>query len=310
MKLFRWITLTALLLMTSIAALSQTFTLNPITLANGWVVTGNITTDGTIGPLAPANILDWNLKVAQTTDFTWTERDSNDFNISGVSTDGKNIHVATSPDGILDGGTLFFSRGGGGGTIPTSAIIADFTQLSVNLGYLHGLAGWQDEIWGLNFVGLTKGYNQQYHAAALVPGKTNVFKINMPLISKSPLLMSMFGTVTTDGTIGPLLPKNIVAWNVVARNQDITNYNKLNTTLLSTVGVSSDGLLLKVDHAGGQFMIGVGGFRPTYVTIADFTDPAYPNGFSNYYVGWFGVEGDKFPLTAQRAKTFIVARKP
>ena len=107
----KWITLTALLLLTSVTTLSQTFTLNPMKLANGWVVTGNITTDGTVGPLTAANIVDWNLKASQTTDFTGTERDSNDFNISGVSTDGKFIHVTTSPDGIQDGGTLYFSRG-------------------------------------------------------------------------------------------------------------------------------------------------------------------------------------------------------
>ena len=73
----RIVKLTILLTMLalSIAASAATpivFKLKPIQLANGWEVTGTITTDG------------------------------------------KGIFVATSPDGIQDGGTLYFSRGGGG----------------------------------------------------------------------------------------------------------------------------------------------------------------------------------------------------
>ena len=267
-------------------------------------------TDGTVGALAPANILGWDLKVVQTTDFVWTEKDSSNMNISGVFTDGKKIMVATSPDGALDGGTLTFSRGGGGGRIATSAIIADFTQLSFNLGYPGGLAGWQDEIWGLNYVGLNQRNNSRYRAALAVPGQPNVFRVTVPIISTSPLLMTMFGTITSDGTIGALLPQNLLAWKITARNQDITNYTNANSTVLSANGLTSDGTTIKVDHAGGQFTIGIGGMRPTFVTIADFTDPAYPNGFANYYMGNFGVMGDKFPLVAPRAKTYTAAGKP
>lgn len=79
----------------------------------------------------------------------WTQKDSSDLNISGVSSDGKKIYVGTSPDGVSDGGTLDFSRGGGRGQIPTSAVIADFTQFSAILGYgMGGIPGWQHELWG------------------------------------------------------------------------------------------------------------------------------------------------------------------
>ena len=292
------------------AQTSVVFNLAPMVLSNGWRVTGTITTDGTTGTLTAANILDWNLKTVQTTDLTWTEKDSNDLNISGVTTDGKRILVATSPDGVLDGGTLYFGRGGTGGRIPTNAVLADFTQLSTNLGYLGGIAGWQDEIWGLNYVGLNQRNNSKYRAAMAVAGQPNVFRITVPILSSTPLLMTMFGTITTDGTIGTLQPQNIVAWNITSRNQDITNYSKANSGVLSTIGVTSDGTTIKVDHAGGQFTIGIGGMRPTFVTLADFTDPTYPDGFANYYRGNFGVMGDKFPLTGPRAKTYTIARKP
>jgi hypothetical protein len=295
---------------TSFAQTPSVFTLRAIPLSNGWRVTGSVTTDGTAGTLTAANILDWNLKVVQTTDFVWTEKDSNDLNVTGVSTEGNKILVATSPDGVQDGGTLFFSRGGGGGSIATSAILADFTQLSINLGYRGGIAGWQDELWGLNFVGLNQRNNSHYRVALAVPGQPNVFRVTMPIISTTPLLMTMFGTITTDGTTGNLLPQNILAWNITARNQDITNYTKANSSVLSVAGVVSDGKLINVAHAGGQFTIGISGSRPTSVTLADFQDPSYPDGFANYYMGNFGVMGDRSPLVGPRAKYYTVARKP
>ena len=290
-------------------ASATTFTLKPIKLTNGWQVTGTITTDGTVGPLAPANITNWNLQVVQTTEVVWTEKDSNAFNISGVSTDGKGIFVATSPDGIQDGGTLYFSHGGGGGRIPTSAYMADFTQLSFNLGYGYGgIAGWQDEMLGLNFVGLNKKNNTKYRAASAIIGSPNLFRINVPRISPPPYQMTMFGTLTTDGSVGNLLPVNIIAWKVTAHIEDIANYTEATTTVMFATGVTSDGISIKVDHAGGQFVIGIGGRRPTFVTVADFTDPNFPNGFANYYTGSFGVMGEKFPLVGKKVATYTVTK--
>jgi hypothetical protein len=173
----------AVLAASSLLSWSQTsvsFRLSPVQLTNGWTVTGSVTTDGSVGTLSAANIVDWNLTVVQTADTVWTEKDSYNLNISGVSSDGKRLLVATSPDGVLDGGNLSFSRAGGGGTIPTSAIIADFTQLSVNLGYVGGLAGWQDEIAGLNFVGLNQANNTKYRAAFLSAKQPNMFRISVP----------------------------------------------------------------------------------------------------------------------------------
>lgn len=303
--------LTLSILAFSIAASAApiTFKLKPIKLTNGWALTGTITTDGTLGPLAPSNITNWNLRVVQTTDVVWTEKDSNDGNIFGVSTDGKGIFVATSPDGFQDGGTLNFTRGGGGGGIPTAAILADFTQLSINMGYGYGgLAGWQDEILGLNFIGLNRKNNTRYRAASAQAGAPNLFRIHVPRISPPPYQMTMFGTITTDGTIGTLAPANLVAWNITARIEDSANYTEVNSAVLFAAGVTSDGTSIKVDHAGGQFAIGIGGRRPTFVTLADFTDPAFPNGFANYYMGNFGVMGEKFPLVSTGAKTYTLAK--
>ena len=308
MRIFKLSLLVVLALSIAASAAPIVFTLRPINLTNGWRVTGTITTDGTMGVLAAANILSWDLKVVQTTDMVWTEKDSNALNISGVSTDGNKIFVNTSPDGIQDGGTLFFSRGGGGGRIATNAVICDFTQLSYNLGYgMGGIAGWQDEIGGLNYVGLNQRNHFRYRGASLMAGQPNVFRVNVPTLATNPILMTMFGTITTDGTIGALAPQNLIAWNITARNQEIIHYTQTNSTVLNAVGVSSDGVMITVAHAGGQFSLGIGGMRPTFVTLADFTDPTMPNGFANYYVGNYGVMGEKTPLTGQ--KTYAVAKQ-
>ena len=130
-----------------------------------------------------------------------------------------------------------------------------------------------------------------------------------PLIADHGLIgnMQTAALVTTDGTIGALAPQNLIAWNITARNQDITHYTNTNSAVLNATGVSSDGVMMTVAHAGGQFSIGIAGARPTFVTLADFTDPTMPNGFANYYPGNYGVMGDKTPLTGQTS--YAVAKQ-
>lgn len=305
---FAAILVVVLLCIAANAATPVVHTVRNVRLANGWQISGTITTDGTTGALTAGNILDWSLELTQTTDLVWTEKNSTNLNISGVWTDGKKIHVSTSPDGFVDGGTLYFERSGAAFSIPTAAIIADFTQLSVNLGYGYGgLAGWQDELLGLNFVGLNQQNNVEYHAASAFAGRANVFRINVPTLATNPLLMTMFGTITTDGSIGALLPQNIIAWKITARSRDISFMTKTNSMVMQANGVFSDGQNIKVDHSGGQLVIGRPGFRPTYVTLADFTDPTYRNGFANYYMGNFGIMGDKYGLVGNKAVSYTVA---
>ena len=312
--------LIALVLLAATAANAGTptvFKLTQMNLSNGWSVTGTVTTDGSTGYLSAANIVDWNLTIVQTTDMLWNQGNSDNLNISGVSTDGRKIYVATSPDGFQDGGTLYFRRPRGQGQIPTNAYIADFTSLGDILGYgMGGIAGWQDEIAGLNFVALNQQYNTKYPAAVAI-GATpvsatikpvNKFMINVPIISGNPL-MTMFGTIFTDGTIGNLAPKNITSWNITARTQTFYYLTKQNSVVMETQGVSSTGTALHVDHAAGRFVIGIPGRRPTFVTIADFTDPNYPDGFANYYAGNYGVMGDKWPLVGSSDTLYIAGQR-
>lgn len=310
MRILKFMALTALLLLT-VVAFAQTravYTLAPIQLTNGWQFVGTVTTDGTIGNLTPANILDWNLKVIQITDFNWNEKNSSNANITGVFSDGKKLTVATSPDGFQDGGSLQFAKPPVGYNIPTTAIIADFTQLSMNLGYVGGMTGWMDEIWGLNFVGLNQRDNSRYNAASFqnVPGKPNSFAISVPILNTSPLLMTMLGTIRTDGKIGELAPRNIISWDITARNQELANYARVNSSILTLTGVTTDGKFMKIGRTG-QIQIDIPGRRPTFVTIADFTDPTYPDGMANYYKGNYGVMGEKAPLIGPQDQFYTFA---
>lgn len=312
MRTSKWLALFLLLALSVAAQAAPTvYNLYQIKLTNGWVLTGTVTTDGTVGPLTATNIIDWNLKLVQITDQVWTEKNSNDLNISGVSTDGQRLYVASSPDGIQDGGTLYFSIPRSPWSIPTNAVIADFTQLGQNLGFgMGGIAGWQDELGGLNYVGLNIRNAVKYRAGSIKPRVPNTFQVTVPILATNPIEMTMFGSITTDGTLGMLLPQNIIAWNITARNRDIRYYNKTNSTVLYATGLTTDGSLMKVAHAAGQLVIGIGGMRPTFVTLADFTDSNQPNGFVNYYVGNYGVMGEKYPLVPAKALWYTVAKHP
>ena len=118
MRFLKLLTL-ALVVSLSVAASAAplVLSLRTVNLSNHWQIRGTITTDGTVGPLSSANIIDWNIQLIQTTDLVWTEADSNDLNIRGASSDGTNILVTTFPDAFQDGGTLYVGRGGGGGQI-------------------------------------------------------------------------------------------------------------------------------------------------------------------------------------------------
>ena len=66
--------------------------------------------------------------------------------------------------------------------------------------------------------------------------------------------MTMFGTITTDGTIGPLLQKNIVAWRITARNQDISYMTKANSVVLAATGVAAGVNGITVDRPGASLL--------------------------------------------------------
>jgi hypothetical protein len=120
---------------------------------------------------------------------------------------------------------------------------------------------------------------------------------------------SPFKTARTPGH--QLCSQNIIAGKITARNQDIRYMDKNGgARVMSAIRVATDGKVLEVAHAGGQLLIGIPGFRPTFVTLADFIDSTMPNGFANYYVGSFGEMGNTTPLVNRRATSRTVATAP
>ena len=288
----------------SLSANATTFRLVSVNLGNGWVMNGTIDTDGTVGLLTPANITKWNITLTNTVDMVFDPTNTSAANVSMVSTDGKKMYVPASVDGFTDGGTLNFLGGAIGG-IPTGALVADFTGWNIT----GGVAGWQTPS-ALNYLSLNEPNGTIYTAATILPNKPNTFNLRKVVISTTPTLMTMFGTITTDGTIGPLAAANFKSWRIVGRDQDIQKYNETNSQIINALQVYSDNVTLTVAHNGGDFQIGIPMItprgRPLIVTLADFTDPAYPNGIASYYYGGQGLVGQRAPLT--RNPMYVVAK--
>ena len=84
-------------------ASALTYRITPVNLAaSGITFTGTITTDGTLGPLTDANLVDWNVAVSGPIAFTITPANSQLFDtvFRGVTASADEIRVAF-PDGVL-----------------------------------------------------------------------------------------------------------------------------------------------------------------------------------------------------------------
>jgi hypothetical protein len=271
----------------------------PVDLGNGYVMTGSVETDGSVGYLAPQNFTKWRVVLVQTTDTVFNETNSSAVQISQVSSDGKKLLVPTSPDGSTDGGVLAFYSGAPRGGIPSAAVVADFSMNSQNIVGPGGMGGWQTP-FGLNLVSLNQPDGTVYTAAFADRNQANVFRIAPVIVNTAPTLTRLLGTITTDGTVGALSPANFKSWNLVGREQDIQAYTEKNSQIISASQVYADERALRVDNPNGVLQIGIPSLNPylspTIVTIADFSDPSVVNGEASYYYGAQGLVATKTPL--------------
>lgn len=151
-------------------------------------------------------------------------------------------------------------------------------------------------------------------AATAVTGQPNVLKLIPVTTEAANPLQTLFGTITTDGTVGPLGSNNFVAWHIVGRTQDIRSFNSTNSQLLNVAGLFTDNSVLKVDNkvngSLGILEIGIPSKNPlllgTSVKIADFTDQSYIGGVASYFYGNFGLLAIKSPLTSK--KSYVVGK--
>lgn len=103
--------------------------------------------------------------------------------------------------------------------------------------------------------------------------------------------VTMFGTVSTDGTTGSLSPDNLVGWRVTVRSSTRHDYTPANAPAqdVSGVSVTADGrkmrVLSKADGAGGALSFGTN-LPEIRVHVANYAT-GWPGGlgFSMYQYG-------------------------
>jgi hypothetical protein len=243
------------------------FNLTPVDLGGGFSFFGTLTTDGTVGNLTGANITDWNITFRSVTDYVFDKQNTVNYSV-GVSSDGASLTVPTSPDGIDDGGSLFFRSPNPFADV--GAQVADFTQSSGNGGqamYMYGGA--------FDFTALNQPHGIDYQAATLRSGSSTLFDL-VPVTFAGGTKMT--GTILTDGSVGSAV---IEDWNILVRETFQWNFDPANSSVVDDFNLASDGQFLTVtpfdvDGNPGAFSIGRPGFEPTLVKLADFT--YFPDG--------------------------------
>jgi hypothetical protein len=108
---------------------------------------------------------------------------------------------------------------------------------------------------------------------------------------KLPGGVTVFGTVSTDGTVGALTPANLVAWRLTVRTATRYDYTPANAPLtsLSRVAVTADGRRMRVatSPAGNGGALAFGTYAPEVgVHVANYSQSWTPGmGFAMYVYG-------------------------
>jgi hypothetical protein len=265
------------------AAQAADFQLKPVKLPGGVTIFGTVTTDGTLGPLAPANILGWRVTVRTTTRHDYTTANAPPQNMLGVSVtaDGRKMRVVTSPDG--NGGALSFGT----------------TRPEVLLHVANYAAGWPP---GMGFAMYQSGADFEYLDLPVSPtGQRTVARNSAggPVFKLVPIEFlsgaRVTGNITTDGSTGLIGPAQLLDWHLtVRRNEDDVHYRDSggsnSQVLPGTTGLSTDGQTLFVARPGGYLGFGVPAAPPARgrgAVPADFSAAAPPQG----QAGWFNPFG-------------------
>ena len=274
--------LVALLCAACAPAAATDFNIVSLPLGGGLSLSGTFSTDGTIGVLQPANFTAWHVVIRSSTTLAYTPLNAAPIQISQVTVtpDGRRLRIASSPDGVNDGGILAFGSFGIG---PEFGVwIANFSGYYAPEGDAFYLSGsnfeWQP---------LGVPYHAQY-VAGKAPAGSLVFTLT-PVTFLSGAVMS--GTVTTDGQVGTLGPQNLRDWHVQVRQvtetvfySDATGANS--RVLPPTIGVSTDGANVYVARPGGYLGFGVAP-PPPYPgsggVLADFGTGAPKRGQAGFY---------------------------
>jgi hypothetical protein len=156
-----------------------------------------------------------------------------------------------------------------------------------------------------DFLGLNQPNNIHYLVATRSVG--NVYAL-VPVVFLGGVTLR--GTITTDGTIGPLAPNHIVSWDITADEVIEDVFAQGNSTLLSSlVGLDAGGALT-VSNPNGflTFSKGSIGGHPWALMLADFTPQSPAGGQAGYFHGSLSV--DTVNLNAPPGPWVVTERDP
>lgn len=149
---------------------------------------------------------------------------------------------------------------------------------------------------------------------AAVPARATDFQLTPVQL---PGGFSLTGTVSTDGSIGPLTAANLTGWRVTVRSSTLYRYSPADPggAQVSGVTVSADGRRMTVKASpdrvrdGGILAFGAFGPGPEYgVQIANFTGYWGSNGGVAFYLAGAAFEWDWFD--AVNGSHRLVAKAP
>ncbi len=206
------------------AASALSLDIRPIDFGGGLTATGTIITDGD-----SANITDWRLSVssferlAHYTSANTPLRVISDVSVSG---DGQAMSVATSPDGVADGGALGFRARNP--SMNWGVSLADFSSNAAPGGEAFYVAG-----AAFDFLPLDQSAGMSYLAATASPSAGNVFDL-VPLSFSGGV--TLYGTILTSGRSGPLGPDDVLAWDIFVDMVTTDVFDSSNSRLAATHG--------------------------------------------------------------------------
>lgn len=249
-----------------------TFSIRPIEFGDGIVATGTLTTAG-----AGAPITDWNLRV-ETRELLarYTKGNTASAEVTQVSAGGAGITVGTVVDPANNpGGVLRFRSPNPFNDFGVT--LADFNVVGGEASYM---VGGNSDLHPLahpapaDFVSATRR----------TPGGT-LFDL-VPLHFAGGVTLS--GTLTTDGTLGPLQAANLLSWDLRLEQVTLDLFEPGNSAVQATgLGLSADAqdLTLTIPDGSLRFSKGALGGHAYALQLADFTDPNVPGGQAGYFQG-------------------------
>ena len=251
--------------------------IRPIDFGGGLTATGTIITDGDC-----ANITDWRLSVSsfeRLAHYTNANTPLRIVSDVSVSDDGEAMSVATSPDGVADGGALGFRARNPSENWGVS--LADFSTSAAPGGEAFYVAG-----AAFDFLPLDQSAGTSYLAATASPSAGNVFDL-VPLSFSGGV--TLYGTILTSGRSGPLGPDDVLGWDIFVDMVTTDVFDSSNSRLAAhALGLSPDGQLTVMNPDGYlTFVKGIVGGHVYALQLADFTGT--PGGQAGYYQGRIAV---------------------